>query len=184
MSRSVRVLHLDDQPEQASWIPRAINNWFWKHFRTDMMTSDIMEENDAETVFRVHIKAAADDFLVDYRIFEEADPLIAEVKNFTDTHIALVILDQAIKDDFTAGGRAFLELESIAKHLIDRTIVLTAYPGVTCSQLHWSVDDARLIAKPPDTRKIMARFVSGISSVITQTTRSALEKKLHDEESG
>jgi hypothetical protein len=184
MPRIVRVLHLDDQPEQASWIPRAISNWFWKHFRTDMVTTDIMEENDAETEFRVHIKAVADDLILDYRIFEEVNPLIAEVKNFTDTYIALVVLDQAIKDDFAAGGRAFLELESIAKPLVDRTIVLTAYPGVTCSQLHWSVDDSRLIAKPPDTRRIIARFVSGISDVINPTTRSALQKKLQDEESG
>ena len=181
MPKSIRVIHLDDQPEQASWIPRNINNWFWKHFRDDMTAMPFMTENDSETEFTLHVKAVDDELHIEYTIFEAPGDFFSAIKA-AKSHVALIVLDQAIKDDFAAGGRAYRQLEKHSEEMAKKVIVLTAYPGVTCTQLHWSVDDTRLIAKPPDAQKVLRRFIDGISDVLSPATRRILLQRLIDEE--
>jgi hypothetical protein len=134
MSKHVKVLHLDDQSEQASWIPREINSWFWKHFRAEMATTSYMEENDEETQFLFQLRLRDDEITVEYLILSDADEFLASVKEANES-IILLVLDQAIRNDFQSGGRVFLEIEQYSKVLADKVIILTAYPGVTCSQL-------------------------------------------------
>lgn len=181
MPKTIKVLHLDDQPEQASWIPREIANWFWKNFRKDMATTDLMQEDDAETHFKLHVKIGEDELYIEYLIVPTVDEFLAAIKEHgLDT--VLIVLDQAIMNDFEAGGRAYLEIERQSKVLAEKVIVLTAYPGATCSQLHWSVDDERLIAKPPEMIKIIKRFIGGISERVMNGTRLELTRRLAAEE--
>jgi hypothetical protein len=178
-TNTFKVLHLDDQPDNVSWIPRTINNWFWKHFRHDMALTRVMEENDEETRFKISIRLSDEIVAVDYTIFEDPGELVKAVKNGNSTP-KLVILDQAIKNDFVAGGRVFQEIENLAEHIV----VLTAYPHETCSYLNWNVDDPRLIAKPPDPHEVLKHFVEALSVVLSKSAKATLMERLKEEESG
>jgi hypothetical protein len=175
--KSVKVFHLDDQPENVSWIPRKISEWFWKHFRKEMSQTKFMEENDEETEFKIFLEFLDEYVLVEYAIYVDNNHFIEAVR-LNNGAPMLVILDQAIKNDFEAGGRAYKEIEKVA----DNVIVLTAYPQETCRQLNWSEKDERLVAKPPDILKVLARFFRAMSPVISQKSQTTLIKWLGDEE--
>lgn len=147
-----------------------------------MALSQRMEENDAETLFKLHARILEEEFTLQYQIVEDVDELLKCIKNSNVSLIALIVLDQAIKSDFEAGGRAFTEIEKIDKRLAENTIFLTAYPGATCTQLRWSVDDPRLVAKPPETAKILRRFVSGLARLVSPAARVALTTEIENGE--
>lgn len=141
-----------------------------------------MEENDAETLFKLNTRILEEEFTLQYQIFEDVDELLIDIRSSNGSFIALIVLDQAIKSDFEAGGRAFTEIERIDKRLAENTIFLTAYPGTTCSQLRWSVDDPRLVAKPPETAKILRRLVSGLAGFISPAAMVALTTEIENGE--
>jgi hypothetical protein len=177
--KPVRILHLDDQPENVSWIPRKINDWFWKRFRQDMSKTVFMDENDEETHFKIFLNFRDELILLEYFIYVESAQLINAI-NSPLADPALIILDQAIKDDFESGGRAFKEIERITNNVI----ILTAYPQETCRQLNWSEKDERLFSKPPEILRLLDRFVQTISPVISPSSHKVLSEFLKDEEAG
>jgi len=181
MSKKFKMLHLDDQPEHASWIPRELNSWFWKYFREDMALTGLMEDDDSETQFCFEVRIGEETILLEYLIYTDVDQFISAAKEF-DGEVILVVLDQAINNDFEAGGRAYLALEQHSKRLAEKVAFLTAYPSATCSQLHWSIDDARLIVKPPPVLSVLKRLLAGISGSVSSSTRAALARGIADEE--
>jgi hypothetical protein len=178
-NKHFKVLHLDDQADNVSWIPRAINNWFWKNFRREMATTPPMEENDEETTFKISLRVSDESIVIDYKIFEDPGEFIDAVKSIGSTP-NLVILDQAIHNDFVAGGRVFQEIENLVEHIV----VLTAYPHETCSYLNWAINDSRLIAKPPDVMDVIKHFVRALTRVLGASAETLLIERLKGEESG
>ena len=184
MAKNISVLHLDDQPEHASSIPREISNWFWKWFGEDMRRTAHMEENDEETEFKLNLIVGDDDFDLHYRIYTDVDLFYAALTDASkgDSSVAMVILDQTFNDNAHVGGNAYRYIETNVPTMLDQTIILTAYPSLTCSQLQWSENDKRLVSKPPAPIKIIAQFLHGFLPSASPGIRLRLNRALEEEE--
>jgi len=177
------VLHLDDQPELVAWIPRAIATWFWMLFRADMAQLECADsEDDSETDFLLHLRAANERLDMRYRIFKNPGGLLAALASTDLEKVILILLDQAIGENASCGSDTYKAITARVPSLETMTFLLSAYPKQVYSELCWSVGDSRLIIKPADPDLIVPPIINNLIGLpgVEPLTRERLSAALRE----
>lgn len=161
----LEVYHLDDQPELVGWIPRALSMWFWKNFKLEMRDAPDDEDDEESWKSVLYLRAGEEVFDTAYRIFEEPDKLMEALTNAKQDNIVLVLLDQAVGLNKSAGCETYRRIERDFPKALDRTFMLSAYPNTVLAELKWHVDSPRLIAKPAAPELIIRHFINQLIEV-------------------
>jgi hypothetical protein len=167
------VLHMDDEPEWASSIPRGISSWFWKHFPNDMRgLEDDYWENDDETEFNLALRACDSVLNTHYRICLDPATLTSKLASVSRETVVMVLLDQRIGSNHKAGGETYMHITATWPDLLLRTAIYSAYPEYVIAQLGWQIHDKRLIMKSDvdSNHKVISTFINNLASVAALST--------------
>lgn len=143
----IQFIHLDDQSEKVTWIPRQMISWLWQQYRTKLATYPSIDESEDEMSFVIKAEMSGHPLEVRYDIVESTEAFWDKLEDAP--HLKGVILDQWVGEDQHAGSQTFRRLEKEKPDLAPRTLLLTAYPNETCGQLGWKAPHEQLQTKPP-----------------------------------